>query len=126
MAVIVRAAGVANVGREMTVVRHAQLVVSSRFGKRTLRFATVIASALLAALQMLQAQTGGSKLNPFAAKEPMVADPNRAFPRVSSLPGLSFKPVTYDATSIIVQLAHSSDGVVRLPPGDYSIPVRFY
>ncbi len=69
---------------------------------------------------------GLSKLNPFTAKEPMIADPNRAYPRVASLPGAPFKAVSYPGSSIIAQLAHSSDGIVRLPPGDYSIPVRFY
>lgn len=104
----------------------AQLVVSPEFKKPTLRFAMTVVAWVLVLLQMLQAQTGGSRLNPFATKEPMVADPNRTYPRVSSLPGLPFKPVSYDANSIIAQLAHSSDGIVRLPPGDYSIPVRFY
>ncbi len=61
-----------------------------------------------------------------APKEPVVGDPNRAFPRVPSLPGAPFRPIAYGNDSLIAQLAHSSDGIVRLPPGDYSIPVRFY
>lgn len=69
---------------------------------------------------------GPGKFNPFAPKEPMVADPNKAYPRVQSPPGAPFRPVSYSADSLIAQLAHSSDGIVRLPPGDYSIPVRFY
>jgi hypothetical protein len=56
----------------------------------------------------------------------MVADPNHAFTRRPSLPGPPFRPVSYGADLLIAQLARSSDGVVRLPPGDYSIPVRFY
>lgn len=64
--------------------------------------------------------------NPFAPREPMVANPNMAFPRVSSLPGPPLSPASYAPNSLISQLAHSSNGIVRLPPGDYSIPVRFY
>jgi len=106
-----------------------QLSSARDFGKKALRLVSAVATLLLSAtilgaLPLLHAQIG--KLNPFSPKEPMVADPNRAFPRVPSLPGLPFKPVFYDANSIIAQLAHSSDGIVRLTPGDYSIPVRFY
>jgi hypothetical protein len=95
---------------------------------KTLAWLTLgaIAALILGVLPQLQGQTGLSKLNPLASKEPMVADPNRAYARVGSLPGLPFKPASYDANSITAQLAHSSDGVVRLSPGDYSIPVRFY
>jgi len=66
------------------------------------------------------------KFNPLAPKEPVVADTNRAFPRVPTLPGPSFAPVSYGTDPLIAQLAQSSSGIVRLPPGDYSIPVRFY
>ena len=66
------------------------------------------------------------KFNPLAPKEPIVADTNRAFPRVPTLPGPPFVPVYFGTDPLIVQLAQSSSGVVRLPPGDYSIPVRFY
>jgi hypothetical protein len=66
------------------------------------------------------------KFNPVAPKEPMVADPNKAYPRVPSPPGGAFSPISYGTDSLIAQLAHSSDGIVRLPPGDYSIPIRFY
>jgi hypothetical protein len=66
------------------------------------------------------------KFNPLAPKEPMVADPNHAFPRQPSLPGTPFRPVSYGGDPLIAQLAHSPDGIVRLPPGDYSIPIRFY
>ena len=69
---------------------------------------------------------GLGKFNLPAPKEPMVADPNHAFRREPSLPGAPFMPVSYGTDSLIAQLAHSSDGIVRLPPGDYSIPVRFY
>ena len=69
---------------------------------------------------------GLGKFNPIAPKEPMVADPNRAFPRVLTLPGPVFTPVSYDTDPLIAQLAQSAGGIVRLPPGDYSIPVRFY
>jgi hypothetical protein len=66
------------------------------------------------------------KFNPLALKEPIVVDPGKAYPTVLSLPGAPFTPVSYATGSIIAQLAHSSDGIVRLPPGDYSIPVRLY
>jgi hypothetical protein len=66
------------------------------------------------------------RFNPLVPKEPMVADPNSAYPRVPSPPGGPFSPVSYGTDSLVAQLAHSSDGIIRLPPGDYSIPVRFY
>jgi hypothetical protein len=43
---------------------------------------------------------------------------------VESLPGSPFRPVSSTANSLIQQLAHSSDGHVHLPPGDYAIPIR--
>ena len=114
------------------------MVFAGEFSNEAARRAMIVVALLiLGALPILQAQTGATnvtggghvlraKFNPFAAKEPMVADPNRAYPRVASLPGSPFTPVSYSTYSITAQLAHSSDGIVRLPPGDYSIPVRFY
>jgi hypothetical protein len=64
--------------------------------------------------------------NPFARNEPIVVDPNSVYPTVPSPPGQPFHPVSYNTNFIIDQLAHSSNGIVRLPPGDYSIPVRLY
>jgi hypothetical protein len=74
--------------------------------------------------QDIQGRLG--RFNLIVPKEPMVADPNHAFRREPSLPGAPFMPASYGADSLITELAHSSDGIVRLPPGDYSIPVRFY
>jgi hypothetical protein len=56
--------------------------------------------------------------------EPIVIDPSKAYPTVETLPGSPFQPVSSATTSLIQQLAHSSNGVVQLPPGDYSIPIR--
>jgi hypothetical protein len=101
------------------------------------RFSLLAMALVSAALALLLcvAATGGQlpgrlgdlgKFNPIAPKEPVVADTNRAFPRVPTLPGPSFAPVSYGTDPLIAQLAQSSSGIVRLPPGDYSIPVRFY
>lgn len=64
--------------------------------------------------------------NPFSRNEPIVVNPNSLYPTVAAPPGRPFQPVSYSSNSIVGQLAHSSDGIVRLPPGDYSIPVRMY
>lgn len=66
------------------------------------------------------------KFNPLSPKEPIIVDPNRAYPTTLSLPGPLFAPAAYSTDSMVAQLAHSSDGIVRLPPGDYSIPVHLY
>ena len=67
-----------------------------------------------------------AQLNPFQGREPIVVNPNRAYHSVLSLPGSAFHPINYPANTLVDQLAHSSNGIVRLPPGDYSIPVRLY
>jgi hypothetical protein len=64
--------------------------------------------------------------NPLAPTEPIVVDTDRAYPTTVSPPGSPFVPVSYDTSSIINQLAHSSTGIVQLAPGDYSVPVRIY
>jgi len=98
---------------------------SGRLGPRRAQLSAAGGQALPGGLgQGLPGDWG--KFNPLAPKEPMVADPNHAFHRYPSLPGAPFMPVSFGAESLIAQLAHSSDGVVRLPPGDYSIPIRFY
>ncbi len=61
-----------------------------------------------------------------APREPIVIDPQSVYPMVPTPPGPPFSGVSYGTSSIIGQLAHSSDGVVRLPPGDYTILVRMY
>ncbi len=58
------------------------------------------------------------------ATEPIA--PGKTFPTVPSPPGLERRAVAYVTTSLVEQLAHSSNGLVRLAPGDYSIPVRLY
>lgn len=99
---------------------------------RTLLCCATVATALAMFLCVRAAsgQLGGlgnlGKFNPIAPKEPIVADTNRAFARVPTLPGPPFAPVSYGTDPLIAQLAQSSSGIVRLPPGDYSIPVRFY
>jgi len=67
-----------------------------------------------------------TQLNLFQPKEPIVVDARSAYPSVWNLPGEEFRPISNAAASLIGQLEHSSDGIVRLPPGDYSIPVRLY
>jgi hypothetical protein len=119
----------------------ARSIRGAEFANRALHVMTLAALLVLGVLPTLRAQSAagnataamtgsgqvlGGQLNPFAVKEPMITDPNKAYPRVSTLPGSSFSPVSYSGNTIIAQLAHSSDGIVRLPPGDYSIPVRFY
>jgi hypothetical protein len=64
--------------------------------------------------------------NPFSRNEPIVVNPNSLYPTIAAPPGQPFHPVAYNTNSIVDQLAHSSDGTVRLPPGDYAIPVRMY
>jgi hypothetical protein len=75
---------------------------------------------------MLLASSLATGRNPFAPDEPIAVNPNNSFPTVSAPPGPPFRAASYGTNSIIEQLAHSSDGIVRLPPGDYSIPVRLY
>lgn len=65
-----------------------------------------------------------------AAQEPVALDWGAVYPTSLQLPGAPFHA---DAvrnrvalSSIVNQLAKSSDGVVRLAPGDYDIPVRVY
>ena len=70
--------------------------------------------------------TGLGKLASALSEEPVIVDPSRAYATVATPPGSVFRPVSLTANSLIEQLAHSSDGIVRLPPGDYSIPVRLY
>lgn len=62
----------------------------------------------------------------FAPNEPIKVDPNSTYQTVPAPPGSPFRAVSCGTDSIITQLAHSSDGIVRLPPGDYTIPVRMY
>jgi hypothetical protein len=65
-----------------------------------------------------------AQLNLFGPKEPIAVNPAKAYPSVAFVPG--FRPISYPANSLVDQLAHSLNGIVRLPPGDYSIPVRLY
>lgn len=62
----------------------------------------------------------------FATNEPIKVDPHSIYQTIPAPPGQPFQAVSYETNSIIEQLAHSSDGIIRLPPGDYSIPVRMY
>jgi hypothetical protein len=78
------------------------------------------------AVAYIDPETLPTQFNLFQPKEPIVVDAHSAYPSVWNLPGESFSPVTYVTGSLINQLEHSSSGIVRLPPGDYSIPVRLY
>lgn len=82
--------------------------------------------ALLALGIGLLFSVAGYGQNPFTPSEPIVVNYAHAYPTVPTPPGSAFFPVAYNLNSILDQLAHSSTGVVRLPPGDYSIPVRLY
>ena len=87
-------------------------------------FASVV---LMGRTALAQQQSASGELNKLTgAKDPIITDPSRAYPVVYDPPGAAFRPVRAGGTSVIEQLAHSSDGVVRLEPGDYSIAVRLY
>jgi len=87
-------------------------------------FASVV---LMGRAALAQQQSASGELNKLTwGKDPIITDPSRAYPVVYDVPGAAFRPVRAGGTSVIEQLAHSSDGVVRLEPGDYSIPVRLY
>ena len=64
--------------------------------------------------------------NPFFLREPIEVNAANAYPTVASLPISPFAPMAYNTESVIEQLSNSSTGIVRLPPGDYSITVRLY
>ena len=63
-----------------------------------------------------------AKARSIVGDEPIIPGP--AYPTVLSLPGSPFHRASYTTANIVEQLAHSSTGVVKLPPGDYSIPIR--
>lgn len=64
--------------------------------------------------------------NILAPNEPVKVDPNSIYRTVPAPPGQPFRAAPCATNSIIEQLAHSPDGVVHLPPGDYNIPVRMF
>ena len=77
----------------------------------------------------LPAQATGAlsgRAHTILGNEPIEIDPDRAYPTVETPPGSPFHAASYASNTIIAQLAHSSDGTVRLPPGDYSIPILLY
>jgi hypothetical protein len=74
-----------------------------------------------------QQQSATSGINKLIGKQdPIITDPNRAYPVVYDLPGAAFHPVSAGGASVLEQLSHSDNGIVRLAPGDYSIPVMLY
>jgi hypothetical protein len=90
--------------------------------------ALVILFGLAPLCSSSQAQPGIGLSSVAAAlsNEPIVIDPSKAYPTVDVLPGSQFQPASSISTSLIQQLARSSNGVVQLPPGDYSIPIRIF
>ncbi len=100
-----------------------------RFWAQIVRYGMMFSAVALAlCLTPFQtaAQQGTGKLASIFSNEPVIVDPSKAYPTVQELPGSPFRQVSYGTSSIIEQLAHSSNGVVQLPPGDYSIPIRLY
>jgi hypothetical protein len=85
-----------------------------------------IAQVLVLLGAVLSCCTESYGQNPLALSEPIVVNSAHAYPTVPSPPGSLFQPVSSPTNSIMDQLAHSSNGIVRLPPGDYSISVRLY
>ena len=94
--------------------------------KRTQRSLSLVfcVCALLGAPISLPGQVGdlSAKAQSLLGNQPIV--PGAAYPTVLSLPGSPFHPVSYTTVNMVEQLAHSSTGTVKLPPGDYSIPIR--
>lgn len=105
-------------------------MIVGRFPRRLFRmmFALGFASVVLMGWSALAQQQGASgELNKLTGNQaPIITDPSRAYPAVYDLPGAAFRPNRTSGNSVTEQLAHSSDGVVRLQPGDYSIPARLY
>lgn len=96
--------------------------------QRVLSFVACI-GVLVAFPAKLPAQATGAlsgKAHTILGNEPIVIDPDRAYPTVQTPPGSPFHAASYASNAVIAQLAHSSDGIVRLPPGDYSIPILLY
>jgi hypothetical protein len=66
------------------------------------------------------------------ANQPILLDWSALYPNTNTLPGAPFAPAS-DAASVARirqliqgQLAHSSTGIVNLPPGDYAFETRVY
>ena len=82
--------------------------------------------------QTIAINAAARQMAPFvAAKVPIILDWNAVYPTVNTLPGRPFAPVTGAVamnrrTALQSQLAHSSTGMVNLPPGDYALQVRVY
>ena len=97
-----------------------------RFAQRFHRLAMTLALCLMPSRLLAQPGSGLASVGSILRDEPIKIDQSRAYATVDSPPGSAFRPGAPVTDSLIQQLANSSDGIVRLPPGDYAIPVRLY
>lgn len=80
--------------------------------------------------QTVAINAAAKQLAPYvAAKAPVILDWNSVYPTTQTLPGGPFSPAANQdrfRASLERQLAHTTTGIVNLPPGDYSLAVRVY
>lgn len=83
--------------------------------------------------QQVAINAAARQLTPWvAANQPIIHDWQAVYPTVARLPGSPFSPIKDPSkwktvrASVLAQLAHSNNGVVRLPPGDYAFATRVY
>ncbi|GAC1508421.1 MAG: hypothetical protein NVS1B14_12810 [Vulcanimicrobiaceae bacterium] len=79
--------------------------------------------------QRLAVDAAAKRLAPIvSANQPVQLDWSTTYPSQQNLPGAGWHPASHGATMSRINsaLAHSTNGVVNLPPGDYSIPIRVY